>query len=36
MVEHPQLLQRPIIEIGDKAVLGRPIDKALKFIREQI
>ena len=32
MIEHPGLLQRPIVEVGDKAVLARPIDKAIELI----
>lgn len=27
MAEHPDLIQRPIVERGDRAVLGRPVDK---------
>jgi arsenate reductase len=27
MVRHPELIQRPIIVRGDKAVLARPVDK---------
>jgi arsenate reductase len=33
MIENPNLLQRPIVEVGDKAVLARPIEKALDLIK---
>jgi len=32
MAEHPQLLQRPIVERGDRAVLARPVEKALEIL----
>lgn len=32
IVENPNLLERPIVEVGEKAVLARPIEKALELI----
>jgi len=32
IVENPSLLQRPIVEIGDRAVLARPVENALELI----
>jgi arsenate reductase (glutaredoxin) len=34
LVEHPNLLQRPIVEVGNKAVLARPIEKALDILKK--
>jgi arsenate reductase len=31
MAEHPQLLQRPIVERGDRAVLARPASRVLEL-----
>jgi arsenate reductase len=35
IVEHPNLLQRPIVEVGDRAILARPIEKALELINSE-
>ncbi len=32
MVKFPAIIQRPIVEVGDKAVLARPIEKALDLL----
>ena len=32
MTEHPQLLQRPIVERGDRAVLARPVERVLELL----
>ena len=32
LVQHPELLQRPIIERGDRAVLGRPPENVLELL----
>ena len=35
IVEHPNLLQRPIVEFGNRAVLARPIEKAIDLINSK-
>ncbi len=33
IIENPNLLQRPIVEVGDKAILARPVEKVLEIIK---
>ncbi|MEJ7846843.1 MAG: ArsC/Spx/MgsR family protein [Pyrinomonadaceae bacterium] len=33
IAENPSILQRPIVEVGDRAVLARPVEKALELIK---
>ncbi len=32
MVEHPPLLQRPVVVRGDRAVLARPVERVLQLL----
>ena len=32
LLEHPELMQRPIVLLGDRAVLARPSDKVLELL----
>jgi len=33
MVEHPDLIQRPIVERGESAVLGRPVENVKMLLK---
>ena len=34
MVQHPDLIQRPILEVGDRAALGRPTENLTALLEE--
>lgn len=34
MIAHPDLMQRPILERGDRAIVGRPPERILEFLKE--
>ena len=33
LVEHPRLMQRPVVVKGDRAIIGRPIERVKPFIQ---
>lgn len=35
MVKHPELIQRPIVERGSRAVLGRPVENIRAVIGDK-
>jgi arsenate reductase len=35
IARNPSLLQRPIVEVGDRAVVARPAERALELIKNE-
>jgi arsenate reductase len=34
LVEHPRLMQRPVLVRGDRAIIGRPKERLAAFLAE--
>lgn len=34
MAEHPKLIERPILIDGEKAIIGRPVEKTIAFLNQ--
>ena len=34
LVEHPRLMQRPVLVKGDRAIIGRPKDRVARFLAD--
>jgi arsenate reductase (glutaredoxin) len=32
LAEHPKLIERPILIDGNRAVIGRPVEKVIEFL----
>lgn len=35
LVAHPELMERPIVERGERAVLGRPLERVREFLEQK-
>jgi arsenate reductase len=35
LVQHPRLMQRPVLVIGDRAIIGRPKDRVARFLADR-
>ena len=33
MIDYPKLIERPILVVGNKAVIGRPPERILDFLK---
>jgi arsenate reductase (glutaredoxin) len=34
LVRHPRLMQRPVLVVGDRAIIGRPKDRVARFLAD--